>query len=158
MNENTERQCEVTDLLSNVLSTYFTSSRKFREENQSLSNMQFHRMFGFSLKVPSEWDIYPAVQSLCNEHKKETITVVYSTSKVYHRSYQELKDAVSYISWHEIHTAMQISSSVPSSMSKVKSLLLDTDLVVVVDPPPLSLSSVLDQIMAMCSGCLIIIG
>ena len=158
MDKNLESQNEVTDLLSNVLRKYLISSRGFREENQSLSNMQFHRMFGFALKVPCEWDIYPAIKLLCNNYDQEKITVVYSTSGIYHKSYQALKDDVSYMSWHEIHTAMQISSSVPASMARVKNLLVDTDLVIVVDPPPLSLSGVLDQIMVMCSGCLIIVG
>ena len=88
---------------------------------------------------------------------KGGMLIVYSNSASYKEAFAILGDESWYISWHEIHTAMQISPSDPSYMRRARDLLSSSILTILIDLPS-TFSDVLNQIRANSNGCLISIG
>lgn len=151
---------EDRQVLTNVLYGYYHESLDLREYHEDTSNLDFHTRFGFSMQVPEHWDIMSSLSELINivqEDSSKRILVIYSHSRRYKEAYDSVGESVSYISWHEIHTAMQISNSDPSYMRRMRALLGDADLTLLLDPP-LTLPDVVNQIRLETGGCLIAIG
>ena len=148
------------EAITMALCTYFGESMDLRAEHEDISNLDFHRRFGFSMQIPEHWDVMYALSALLitiGDYSARNMLIVYSTSVCYKNVFATLGDDATYISWHEIHTAMQISASDPSYIRRIRELLDHSDLTVVIDLPS-TFSDVLNQIRASSSGCLIPIG
>lgn len=152
--------------LPNILCSYFLESLNLREYNDDTSNLDFHRRYGLTLQVPEHWDVVSAateVAALAHDAEggaqsgRKKVLIIYSNSLSYKTAYASIGEIASYISWHEIHTAMQISVSDPSYMRRVRDLIGSSHLTILFDPPS-SLPEVLNQIRAETPGCLIAIG
>ncbi len=147
-------------ILSNILCAYFRESLNLREYHEDISNLDFHRRFGLLMQVPEHWDIYSALSSLLlamKELQKKQMLVIYSNSVCYKETFAVLDDNVTYISWHEIHTAMLVAASDPSFMRRIRELLNSVSITVLIDLPS-TFSDILNQVRADSNGCLISIG
>ena len=139
----------------NLLESYCAQYNELRERNDDISNLAFHRGHGLCLQVPQEWSLLDAVVDITKSKRFKTVCIVYPTAVCF-RDVDTLLDQAmtSYLSWHEVYTAMQMASSDIRHIKRVKSML-DVELVIGLDPP--ALDGIEDQVRGCVAGCLLIL-
>lgn len=145
-----------THPLYDLLLSYYKDYHTYRELNEDLENNQFHIEHGLTIKVPSRWPLRGAIKHVVNSLGTEKLLVIYSTSNVYRDMQKAIGDRAEYISWHEIFSAMRLTSSDATLMRRVRTKLSEASLTFFVDAPT-SIMDVLDQVRGFSNGCLIVI-
>ena len=136
---------------------YVKSQDAFHEENLDLSNRIFHREYGLTIHLPRSWSYLEVLLKVIQEVSKKTL-IIFPSTAAYRRLYEDLEPArnlLTYISWHEIYTGMQMASSDVRYMQRAKTILSDAELTFFLDPPPFP--ELIDQVRGHTNGCLVIL-
>lgn len=138
---------------------YCKDYEKFRTDNGSLSNLDFHNEFGFWLKTPFSWKSYEVIGQIIESTKWNKVAIIYDATDDYNvisKSISELssKPDVAYMSWHRIYVGMFTKQKDVRPINSINAQLKVADLVVVVGASKVE-EEVINHIQFLSSGCLI---
>lgn len=152
---------EAHDIIKNLVYKYVQDFSSIRSEDESASNLDFHRENGLWIKGPTSWQIYDSIGEVVNGGDAGSVLVIYSDSKVYQWIANMIaeKDVsrVYYISWHEIFFAMYSKSKDIREVQRVNQMLRDMDTVFVLDATKID-PEVINHLQAFVTGCLVCLG
>lgn len=146
------------------------------------NTLLFQKQYGLSMDIPSNWPYIDGVTILTKcalddllnfeankavrdsstmiRHRWDatSVVIIYPSCKIYSTIYERLGDqsSVKYISWHEIYVAMNTARDDNRELSRVRSMLSESQLTIFVGAPN-GLPELADQVRKMCPGRLIII-
>jgi hypothetical protein len=151
--------------LIRLLLSHYQDSVYWKEVRADLSPAGFNREFGLTIQGPSEWPYHEAIKIVADEaiaNKATSVVVIYGSTAQYDAiskviDSESLVSRVSYLSWQEIYSAMQLVNNDARLIQIVRNRLAEANLVFFVGAP-LGVSEVIDQVRAFCDGCLIIFG
>lgn len=147
-------------MIKELLHEHIKNSHAQREENLDLNNLMFHRKYGMSIQLPSNWSYMDALLDVLNTSSQKKSLIIFPSTVMYHTIYKRVEDEglggnLSYVSWHEIYTGMQMTSSDVRHMQRTKALLMDSELTFFLDPPPMV--ELVDQVRGHTNGCLMVL-
>lgn len=137
-----------------------------KREHEELDNLSFHRQYGLSIGIPSDWpyvetinETLQAFETLSTASSRKYV-IIYSSSSMYSQISSALavppKMAdISYHAWQEIYVAMDRASKDTREIKRFSLLLSAADVVFFCGAPS-SIPEVLDQVRGFCEGCLVI--
>ncbi len=152
-----------------MLKTHWSEFAEQKEEHADLDPLTFNRKYGLYIDPPSTWPTIEAVVSTCfGASPEDSVLIIYPTTQSYKDVsklfswYSENAQAshpsnVSFISWHEIFSAMSRVSEDARILKRIKERLVDANLVFFLGASE-AISDVINQVRGYCDGCLIIIG
>lgn len=139
-------------MIYDLLKKYIKESRQNREENLDLNNLMFHQKYGLVMQLPHNWSYN--LLKIIQDTTEKTLIIFPSTAK-YRILYEEIGEALTYISWHEIYTGMQMTPSDVRYIQRAKAILADAELTFFLDPP--LLPELIDQVRGYTNGCLVVL-
>ena len=128
-----------------VIDQYLLDFPTYKSENEDLSNLNFHKTYGFSLVCPTEWPLYESLSLVCSCRESENIVVIYPSTSVYDEissnfSQQREKvlstagahtdQVIEYFAWQELFYAMQVVNEDTRHIKQLKGILTRADLVI----------------------------
>ena len=149
--------------LIELLVAHYQDSVRWKESRGDLSPAAFNREYGIVIQGPVRWPYLEAIKAVCNEAVNEgaaNIVVIYGSTPQYDLISKGLgsdpsRDAfLAYMSWQEIYSAMQLVNNDARLLQGIRETLTKADLVVFMGAP-LAVTEVIDQVRALCDGCLI---
>lgn len=149
-----------------LLLSYYEDSLRWKEQRQDLSPAGFNRDYGLTIQGPSEWPYNEAIKALAEsaiQQRAASVVIIYSSTSQYDgiSKFLEKNDVVthkvSYLSWQEIYSAMQLVNNDARLIQGVRDRLSNASLVLFMGAPS-GVPEVVDQVRAFCDGCLIVFG
>lgn len=153
-------------MIYDLLHQYIVENHRSREDNLDLNNLMFHRRFGLVVRLPHNWSYMDALIKTMKSSTASKILIIFPSTMMYHILYKAVDEStidgeeyiahgLTYISWHEIYTGMQMTSSDVRYMQRAKAILANAELTFFIDPPPLP--ELMDQIQGHTNGCLVVL-
>lgn len=149
-----------------LLLAHYRDSLHWKEQRQDLSPAAFNREFGLMLQGPADWPYHEAIRAVTEsaiESKAASVVIIYASTAQYDGISKFLEKGgintsyVSYLSWQEIYSAMQLVNNDARLIQGVRDRLREASLVIFVGAP-IAVPEIIDQVRAYCDGCLIIFG
>lgn len=137
--------------LKNLIVEYCKAYPQLRQNNESLSNLDFNMECGLKIKVPKEWGPDAAIADVIKQFRG--VLIIYTTALHYEELFEIAGDRAKYISWHEIYYAIYNKSRDVRPLQKVNREL-DTEVVVVSNTSNVD-QETLCHIQTFATGCLI---
>lgn len=149
-----------------LLLAHYRDSVHWKEQRQDLSPASFNREFGLTIQGPSEWPYKEAIKAVTEaaiETRAHNVVIIYGSTAQYDAISKFLESGgintsyVSYLSWQEIYSAMQLVNNDARLIQGIRDKLSEANLVFFVGAP-VAVPEIIDQVRAFCDGCLIIFG
>ncbi len=162
----TEAVTEIDDAghpLVKLLLSHYQNFRQWKEARVDLSPAAFNREFGLLIQGPSEWPYTSAIRAVCDEAislRASNIVIIYGSTAQYDKiskflgASESRSNHVSYMSWQEIYSAMQLVANDARLIKTLRDRLASADVVFFMGAP-LAVTEIIDQVRAFCDGCLI---
>jgi hypothetical protein len=142
-----------------LLVTYYQDFKRWKEAHSDLSPAAFNREYGLLVQGPIRWPYIEGVQAVCNRTLPNSacVVVIYGSTAQYDKLSKRLNshENLSYISWQEIYSAMQLVRNDVRLLQGIRDRLSSADVVFFLGAP-LAVQEVIDQVKALCDGCLMI--
>ncbi len=142
--------------LSLIMEQYLDDYDANRDENDHLSNLNFHKNYGLFINAPANWPHYLSIKNVTRRYPGKVV-LIYGSTINYKQAHEVINDSVSYISWPEIYVAIDRVNEDTRPIKRIKQILSESNLTIFVGAASAT-PDVVDHVRSYCDKRLILLG